>query len=836
MKKINYSLILVLLTLIVSSCNRTKTSGPRERMRFTQNWKFILADQPQFSRESYNDTSWRTLNLPHDWSIEGKFSEKNPSTPGGGALPGGIGWYRKTFRIAASDSAKKIYIDFDGVYMNSSVYLNGHLLGTRPYGYSSFRYNLTPWLHYASPNVIAVRVDNSEQPNARWYTGSGIYRNVWLVKTNPTHISHWGTYVTTPKVSPAQATVAVQTTFQRVRGKSISLKLITTVISPEGNRIISDEQTIQPGDSITVAIHQQLKVTRPKLWTIDHPAIYTIVSRLYEGDRLQDEYRTSFGIRSFRFDARKGFFLNGQHLKIKGVCIHNDLGCLGTAVNKQAIRRRLELLKNMGCNGIRTSHNPPSPELLDLCDQMGFIVMDETFDMWRKRKTTYDYSRYFPQWYRKDLSDHILRDRNHPSVFMWSIGNEVLEQWSDARADTLNAQEANLLLNFKHDSSQLDKGSKISVNSLLTKRLADIVNNLDPTRPVTSGNNEPSPANHVFKSGAMAIIGFNYHTAWIKNVPANFPGKPFICTESTSALMTRGYYRMPSDSTYLWPTRWDIPFSDPSMACSSYDNCHTPWGDSHEHAWEVVRDNDFISGTYIWTGFDYLGEPTPYWWPARSSYFGILDLAGIPKDIYYLYQSEWTNKDVLHLFPHWNWKPGQTVDLWAYYNHADEVELYVNGKSMGAKHKTNGQMHVMWRVHFEPGSIRAVSRKNGKIIKEQIIKTAGNPAQIELTADRNLLQATGRDLSFVTVRILDKDGNLVPNATNEVRFSVNGHASIAGVDNGDPTDHESLKGTQIKAFYGKCVVVIQSGKKQEKIRVTASSDNLKSATSELTIQ
>lgn len=819
--------LFVLCLLGLQSCT-SEQKAIRETEKITRDWKFILADNPDFKNPDFDDSAWRTLNVPHDWAIEGQFAESNPATPGGGALPGGTGWYRKTIFVDKADEGKKIFIDFDGVYMNSEVYLNGELLGKRPFGYISFRYELTPFLKFGENNTIAVRVDNSKQPNSRWYSGSGIYRNVWLVKTSRLHIGHWGTYVTTPEVSAEKATVKVETSLENQFAEAKQIRLETSLVDAGGQEVASksDDMTINPGDSIVFT--QELGVANPELWSTTNPYLYTAVSRVYIENKLIDNYETPVGIRSFRFDAEKGFFLNGEHLKIKGVCLHHDLGCLGSAINTRAIERQLEILKEMGCNSVRTSHNPPAPELLQLCDRMGIIVQDETFDMWRKRKTEFDYAQYFPEWHERDLSDHIRRDRNHPSVMMWSIGNEVLEQWSDAGADTLNAQEANLLLNFQRAPSSLASGEELSVNSLLTQKLAGIVRSLDPTRPITTGNNEPDPNNHIYKANALDLIGYNYHEHWFDQVPENFPGKPFIVTESTSALMTRGYYRMPGDSLYIWPVRWDIPFHEPSFKCSSYDNCHVPWGTTHEDSWRMVRDNDFISGVYVWTGFDYLGEPTPFWWPARSSYFGIIDLAGFPKDIYYLYQSEWSDKPVLHLFPHWKWEPGQSIDLWAYYSRADEVELFVNGVSQGVKMKTDGSMHVQWRVQFEPGTIKAVSRKDGKVVLEQEIHTAGEPAQIRLTADRGKLAADSDDLSFVTVEVLDADGNLCPNAMNTIQFKLEGNGSIAGVDNGDQTGMLPLKGSVMNAFYGKCLAVVQSGDKAGSLKLTATADGLKS--------
>lgn len=798
---------------------------------FNDGWRFRLADDKAMASPGYDDSSWRQLNLPHDWAIEGDFSENNPSGTGGGALPGGVAWYRKSFTIPAADRDKMIYIDFDGVYMNSTVYINGHELGTRPYGYASFSYDITPWLKKDGENVIAVRVDNAEQPNSRWYSGCGIYRNVWLRAVNPVHIPLWGVFVEPTSVSREKAAIDIETIVDNRSGKKENLRLATSIVNATGHTVatVTTPFSLKKGESTTVK--QNLDVTSPHLWDIDDTYLYTVKTTVLpaKSDIAIDSLLTTTGLRYFDFDADKGFSLNGKPMKIKGVCMHHDLGALGAAVNTRAIERQLEILKEMGVNAYRASHNPPAPEVLELCDRMGFIVMDETFDMWRKKKTAHDYSRYFPEWYERDLTDLVRRDRNHPSVMMWSIGNEVLEQWSDAKADSLSLEQANLILNFGHSADMLAAESdSMSVNSLLTRRLSGMVHDLDPMRPVTAGCNEPDPGNHLFRSGAIDIIGFNYHDDWFKDVPRNFPGKPFLITESVSALMTRGYYRMPSDSLYIWPERWDKPFFDPSFSCSSYDNCHAPWGNTHEGTLRHMDTNDFISGQFIWTGFDYLGEPTPYGWPARSSYFGIVDLAGIPKDIYYMYQSQWRpDKTVLHLFPHWNWEPGQEIDLWAYYNNADEVELFVNGESKGVRSLEPGKYHVSWRVNFEPGTVRAVSRKDGKTMAVREIHTAGEPYSVRLTPDRPAIDADGRDLSYLLVEILDKDGNLCPNADNEVTFTVNGAGFNAGVDNGSPVSLERFKADHRKAFYGKAMLIIQNNGEEGPVTVTATSPGLK---------
>lgn len=827
-----FTYIGIFCCMLLGACSSVSVS-PREKICFNDNWSFSLSDNPKASETDFDDKEWRVLNLPHDWAIEGDFSKDNPSGTGGGALPGGTGWYRKTFIPSNEDSDKIIRIDFDGIYMNSEVFINGQSLGKRPYGYISFGYDITPYLKWNEKNVIAVRVDNSEQPNSRWYSGCGIYRNVWLTKTNPVHVDEWGTYVTTSEISNNNATLNIVTTVQNSGNNNETVTLKSILNDMDGAVVAETESSVSVVAGQKSDISQTLNISSPKLWNIENPYLYSLVTEIIKDGKCIDRYTTTTGVRDFKFDAEKGFILNGKQTKINGVCMHHDLGCLGAAVNTRAIERQLQILKEMGCNGIRCSHNPPAPELLDLCDKMGFIVMDEAFDMWRKRKTQHDYASYFNEWHEKDLRDFILRDRNHPSIFVWSIGNEVLEQWSDAKADTLSLEEANLILNFGHSADMLAKDGEMSVNSLLTKKLADFVRELDPTRPITAGCNEPNPGNHLFKSGALDIIGYNYHNANIPDVPKNFPGKPFIITESNSALMTRGYYRMPSNEMFIWPERWDKPFYDESFSCSSYENCHAPWGNTHEENIKLVRNNDFISGQYIWTGFDYIGEPTPYGWPARSSYFGIVDLAGFPKDVYYLYQAEWTNKQVLHLFPHWNWTEGQEIDMWCYYNNADEVELFINGESQGIRSKDEDNLHVVWRVKFMPGTVKVVARKDGNIIAEKEIHTAGTPHKIRLTPDRNIITADGKDLSFVTVEVLDKDNNLCPLSENLINFEVKGNAFITGVDNGCQTSMERFKDNKRKAFNGKCLVVLQNNGEKGTATLTANSNGLESSTIEI---
>ena len=750
------------------------TAQARDRQNFDNGWRFVLADSAQMSKTDYHDTHWRTLNLPHDWAVEGDFLCSNPSGAGGGALPGGIGWYRKTFNLQKKQG-ERYFIEFDGVYMNARVYINGKEVGYRPYGYSSFEYDITPYL-IAGRNVVAVRVDNSDQPNSRWYSGCGIYRHVWFTKTADVHVKHWGVHVVANPDGRISVTADVES-----QGKAYKVR--NQVFDAQGRAV-------------------GLKVRRPHLWSVDDPYIYKVRTQVLVGGKVVDEVWTNTGFRSFRFDAKTGFWLNGKNMKLNGVCEHHDFGCLGAVVNEDAMHRKLVRLKEMGVNAIRSSHNPPAPELLNMCDTMGLIVMDESFDMWHRRKTQNDYARFFDEWHERDLADLILRDRNHPSILMWSIGNEVLEQWSYADADTLTLEQANLILNAGHDASTLAKDGETSVNTLLADHLADIVRRYDTTRPITAGCNEPSPDNHLFKGKALDIVGFNYHHQWIKDVPKNFPGRPFIMTESVSALQTTGFYTMPSDSVIKAPKEWWLPYTDPSFKCSSYDNMHASWSSTHEETWDVVKHTPYVGGQFIWTGFDYIGEPTPYSYPARSSYFGIIDLAGQPKDVYYMYQSEWTNRPVLHLFPHWNWLDGEQIDMWCYYNQADEVELYINGKSQGVRRKADShQYHVMWRVTFEPGEVKVVARKDGKEVRQQTIHTAGQPHHLQLSIDYQ-----GKNTTFVKVEVVDENGNRCPWAENQVFFDTD--ATIIGVDNGNQTSLERFKDNKRKAFFGRCFVVL----------------------------
>lgn len=810
MKIILKPLLSTLFFCLILNCSAQHKS----RIDFNNAWKFKLDSLYQYNDTNIDDTKWRILNLPHDWSIEGDFSANNPATAGGGALPGGIGWYRKTFHIPISNKNKMTFIDFDGIYRNSEVWVNKHFLGMRPNGYISFQYDITPYVNYGDQsNVIVVKVDNSKQPNSRWYSGSGIYRNVWITYVDKVHVDHWGTFISTPIVSTKFATINISTFLRNNNPYKKPITLVTTIYDANGiksgkisvNKILTENSK---ANNLGDTIKQSININQPKLWSVDNPRLYKAVSEIVIDGKLTDAYETIFGIRSFNFDVNKGFSLNGKHLKILGVCDHHDMGALGSAINYRALERQLEILKGMGCNGIRTSHNPPAPELLDLCDKMGFIVMDEAFDMWARPKTKYAYHLYWKEWHQKDLESQILRDRNHPSVFMWSIGNEIPEQGGNpTKGDT--------------------------TGRIIARELVNIVRALDTSRPILTANNQTGIGNNIIQSGVFDLIGYNYnHRDW-STFNERWPGKKIIVTESTSALETRGQYDLiPFDTVRRWPKRWDKSFQNPNggYTVSAYDNVSTPWGSTHEESVKALLKNDFVSGMFIWTGFDYLGEPTPYTWPARSSYFGIIDLAGFPKDVYYMYQSIFTEKPTLHIYPSWNWTTGDTIDVISYYNNADEVELFLNGKSLGMKSKTGDDLHVKWRIPFESGTLMAISRKNGKPVLIRKVITAGKPAKILLKADRNIIQANGKDMSFIEVKIVDKNGVLVPNANNSIHFEIRGNGFLSGVDSGDPVSHESFKGNMHTALNGRALAIVQSQFEKGIIKIKAYSNELDSST------
>lgn len=775
----------------------------RKTIDFNKDWKFFLGNDSLAYEEVYDDSKWRKLNLPHDWSIESDFKKEAPATNQGGSLPGGIGWYRKTFFVPAADSFRTHRIEFDGVYRNSEVWINGNYLGKRPYGYVPFYYELTKYLQYGKKNVIAVKVDNSHQPDSRYYTGSGIYRDVKLVSTRSFQFIPHSIFITTPQITNDRATFNATARIKMGKNTNPDIIVECALIDPAGKvigRFSADNRQVKAIDEFSISA----QIPDPKRWSMDQPYLYKARFKVFVSAILMDEEEISFGIRSIGFNSKGLFTLNDQPCFIKGVCLHHDLGALGAAYNHAAAKRQLKILKEMGCNAIRISHNPPAADFLDLCDEMGFLVMDEAFDTWNKKKNRFDYHLDFKEWHKADLEAMVLRDRNHPSVFMWSIGNEIRNQF---------------------DSS----------GTIIAKELVQIVKNLDPTRPVTCALTEMQPEkNFIYQSVALDVLGFNYKDFDYPNLPARFPRQIFLATETASALSTRGVYQFPADLKRVWPADYkeQDTFARGTLdyTCAAYDNTHAYWGNTHEKSWLAVKNNKHMAGLFVWSGFDYLGEPLPYpAFPARSSYYGIVDLAGFPKDVYYMYQSEWTDKKILHLFPHWNHQPGDTVDVWAYFNQADEAELYLNGKSLGIRRKNDSSLHVSWRIPWVKGTLKAISRKNGKPVLTKIIKTSGAATRIRLLSDKKILLADGKDVTAVTVQLTDQSGNPVPDGDRIVQFSISGPAVIAGTDNGYQADTLSLSKPMRKTWKGKAVAFLKNTGKKGNITLTVSGAGLKTS-------
>ena len=804
----------LLPALLILTCS-ARGQSPRQRILFDRDWRFQLGDVPGADSPAYDDSTWRKLNLPHDWMIEGvkgadpaamdgPFDKNSPAGAGGAYLDGGIGWYRKTFTMPPQSQGKEVTLLFDGAYMNADIWLNGQHIGTHPYGFTSFHYDITSALKYGAPNTLAVKL-NVQQPCCRWYSGAGLYRDVWLIETAPVHVGLWGTYITTPEVGPRGAQVRVRTAVDNDSATPQPIQLTTTLFDPNGIRVASAKQLSQIDANGQTTFDQQIPLASPRLWSLEAPRIYKAVTRISNTSGTLDTVATSFGVRTIQFTLDKGFFLNGKHVLIQGVCDHHDLGALGSAVYTRALQRQLELLKSMGCNAIRTSHNPPAPQLLDLCDKMGFLVMDEAFDEWKENHNTYGYADYFDQWSEPDIVSMLDRDRNHPSIILWSIGNEIPEGNHGEPAAGVRAQ-----------------------------RLAAICHREDPTRDVTSAC--PSPARD-WSSGlsqALDVFGVNYNLWFYRadspesraNPPADptkYGGQlPMVASESQSQIDTRSEYGLGFD-----PQGQPVINPRPDHQVSSYDTWCTSWACSPDDEFLALEHSPWVAGEFVWTGFDYLGEPTPYTWPSRSSYFGIMDLSGFPKDRYYEFKAHWTHEPVVHILPHWTWPgfEGKAIPVHVVTN-ADTVELFLNGKPLGAKHfpadceqvvanakkaTMKPSLHLAWSVPYAPGELKAVATRDGRVVATDIVKTADAPAKIVAVADRRYIASGDHDLSYIKVTILDKNGTLCPNADPELQFTLSGGAAtIAGLDNGDPTNHEFFQGTQHKAFHGLALAILKS--------------------------
>jgi beta-galactosidase len=787
---------------------------PRIRESFDFGWKFIKGDVPGAQMPGFDDKGWKDLDLPHDWSIDGPFIE-GPESWTYGHLPGGFGWYRKHFHVPESFHDRKTVVEFDGIYQNSEVWINGQYLGRRPYGYISFYYDLSPYLNFGGDNMIAVRVDNSRQPNCRWYSGSGIYRHTWLLVTHKIHVAYWGTFVTTPQVDNHSALIQVKTRVRNEDGRIARCKLITNILEGQDGIAVLAEEAMQDiaANGGEYEFVQQVKVEKPNLWSPENPYLYNIRSTLKEQDQIVDTYDTVLGIRKIEFDPDKGFLLNDRQVKLNGVCLHHDGGCVGAAVPVRIWERRLEILKAMGCNAIRTSHNPYAAEFMDLCDKMGFLVMDEVFDEWKVAKAQtpdHGYRIYFDEWSERDVTAFIHRDRNHPSVVLWSAGNEVGDQSAPDGARTL-------------------------------KRLIDIFHREDPTRLVTVGCDqivaEPNAATQEFLS-LLDVVGYNYVDRWRERAEKYYsidrhanPQTRMIGTESPGMFGLRGDYSdliplAPEETQRRWPRHR---------------------GTNVEQLWRFVRIYDYVAGDFMWTGIDHLGESP---WPAKNSSTGVIDTCGFTKDGYYFYQSQWTYKPMLHLFPHWNWpgKEGDFIPVLCYTN-CDTVELFLNGKSVGVQGywfprsgmqerwpnfparnlapRTTSDLHLTWTVPYQPGTLKAVGVKGGEVVVTQEVNTTGEPAAVELSVDRQVIAADRRDVAHFIVRLLDPQDRLVPIADNEVAFEIQGEGRIIGVDNGNPFDHQNFKSNRRQAFNGLCLVIVQSTGNQGLIQLTATSPGLK---------
>ncbi|HZR19530.1 MAG TPA: beta-galactosidase GalB [Verrucomicrobiae bacterium] len=779
-----------------------------------------------YAQPAFDDSAWRKLNLPHDWGIEGPFKQEYPGETG--KLPWwGVAWYRKHFQLPASDAGRRIFLEMDGAMAYAAVWVNGQFVGGWPYGYASWSLDLTRFAKPGADNAIAIRLDNPRD-SSRWYPGGGIYRNVWLVKTAPVHVAHWGSFITTPEVSDAAAQLNLAVSVKNDSTAPVKAHILTEIFEatpaghPSGKPLASLEPAtadVASGEVASATLKGSLP--KPKLWSLQRPQRYVAVTALQVDGRVTDTYETPFGIRTIKFTADNGFLLNGARVELNGVCDHHDLGALGSALNVRALERQVEILKEMGCNAIRTSHNPPAPELLDICDRLGLVVMDEAFDCWVRGKKRNDYHLLFPDWHDKDVRALVRRDRNHPCVILWSIGNEIPEQGSPA-------------------------GHQVAA------QLAAIVHSEDLTRPVTAACNDTRAGFNGFQK-QVDVFGYNYKPAGYGKVREANPALPIFGSETASCVSSRG--------EYFFPVSDDKNQGKADFQMSSYDLYAPPWATTPDTEFRGQDEYPFSAGEFVWTGFDYLGEPTPYNGdtsnllnftdpaekarlqkqleelgkirvPSRSSYFGIIDLAGFKKDRFYIYQARWRPElRMAHILPHWTWpeRVGQVTPVHVYTS-GDEAELFLNGKSLGRKIKAAYEYRLRWDdVVYQPGELKVVAYKDHKVWAQEVVKTTGSAAQLLLKPDRSALRADGNDLSFITVTIADHNGLLVPRTKNQINCSVTGPAEIVAMDNGDPTSFEPFQSRQHTAFNGLCLVILRSTGEPGHITLTAASEGLQQA-------
>ncbi len=822
-------IITLLITII--SISTSLYAQQREEILLDKGWRFTRDDSEAFSSVGFDDSKWQSVSVPHDWAIYGPFSihndrqnvaiaqdgQKEALEHAGrtGGLPFvGVGWYRLKFEVPSFTEGRRAAILFDGAMSQAHVYVNGKEVGYWPYGYNSFHFDITDYLVAGGVNELAVRLEN-ENESSRWYPGAGIYRNVYVVVTDDVHIPMWGTQLTTPRITEEFAEVALRTKVNYPESISVdALRIVTEIRNPRGEVVASSEARISRYDQYL--FEQSFDVAKPELWSVETPTLYSAVSKVYVDDKLKDEYTTRFGIRSIEIIPDKGMFINGIPTKFKGVCNHHDLGPLGAAVNDAAIRRQIRILKDMGCNAIRTSHNMPAPELVEACDQMGMMLMLESFDEWRTPKLANGYHKYFDEWAERDLVNLVHHYRNNPSVVMWCIGNEVPDQ------------------------GDVIWGAKLS------RMLQDICHREDPTRPVTQGMDQPHNVVYNNMAATMDVAGFNYRPHLYPDDYLRLPQQIILGSETASTVSSRGVYKFPVERRAM------ATYDDHQS--SSYDVEHCSWSNLPEDDWIWHDDFDWAIGEFVWTGFDYLGEPTPYYtnWPSHSSLFGIIDLAGLPKDRYYLYRSKWnTDDETLHILPHWTWRgrEGEITPIFVYTSYPS-AELFINGVSQGIQSKDlsvtydnsldeestrslkrQRRYRLMWMdTRYEPGEVRVVAyNADGEAVAEKIMRTAGAPHHIELSVDRETIAANGRDLAFVTVRVVDKDGNLCPDAQHEIHYSVAGEGHYRAGASGNPISLEPFHLPRMKVFNGMMTAIVESSETPGEIRLTARAKGLKSA-------
>lgn len=787
-----------------------------------------------FVKEDFQDKSWERVNLPHDWAIkEAFYSGDKPEVGGGmGRLPSqGVAWYRKKISIPATDHGKIIYLDMDGAMSYAMVWLNGHLVGGWPYGYNSFRLNLTPYLNFGGINQLAIRIDNPNH-SARWYPGGGIYRNVWLTKVAPVHVGQWGTFITTPEVSENEATINLSLKIENNTKSAQSVEVKTQIYAvddfgkPKGKAIaVFPTETIHLQADDKQLKESKIKLKNPKLWGV-YPSqkqnLYIAQTRVFIAGKQVDEYNTPFGIRKIECNPTQGLLVNGKKIKIQGVNQHHDLGALGAAFNVRAAQRQLEMLRELGCNAIRLSHNPPAPELLDLTDRMGFLVINEIFDSWERKKTPHDFHLIFPDWFEPDTRSFIRRDRNHPSVIAWSFGNEVGEQYTDADG------------------------------AVIARKLHDIVKEEDPTRPASASQNYAKPEMPFSK--VMDFISLNYQGEGIRDAPAyshlkgirtsplypafqeTFPEKMIVSSETASSLSTRGSYIFPVTKENSAPVSDTTGGNPKTKEVSAYELYTAQFGSSPDKVFATQDQHPFVAGEFVWSGWDYLGEPTPYY-SARSSYCGIIDLAGFKKDRFFLYQARWRPElPLAHILPHWNWpnRVGEITPVHVFTS-GDEAELFLNGQSLGRKKKAAFEYRIRWDdVKYQAGELKVIAYKNGEIWAEETIKTTDKAAKLLATADCSTIKADSEDLAFITVKITDKNGLMVPDANNTICFSLEGNGEIVATDNGDPANLVSFASHERQAYNGLALVIVRANKGSKgKMKLTVTADGLEQTTVEI---